>query len=240
MPFYEALEEMDAPEKEQRRDLREYKDYLDTLKPGKQHYLYVKKGEPVMRKVRAVDDKGEELFSVDESTGKKVPLYAVQPAADGTPNDPKPAGIADVQYVEEDTGRGKDEMSNCSGLVAAGAEEDINVNVKTTEMGRGKLVKNTETGVMEWVKDENEPVKTRIRVIRSVKRPDTPEGKARKQAALAERRAKDVAEQIKRAVTAPAAYKKELQDKRQKYIAEAKQATAELAKLQEAAKTKAS
>lgn len=236
MPFYEAVEEMEAPEVTPRRDLLEYKEYLETLKAGKQHYLYVAMGEHVMRKVRAVDEKGDELFQVDDSTGKKIPLYATQPAEDGTPGEPRPAGQDGVKYVLEDSGRGKSEMANCSGLVAAGAEEDINVNVKPTNMGRGYTRKNPDTGVLEWVPDESHPEKTRLRVIRSVKRSDSAEGRLRKTASLADRRAKDVQAQLKRATTAPASYKKELQEKIKKYQTEAKEAYAELAKLEETAK----
>lgn len=232
MPFYEAVVESDAPDTTPRRDLEEYREYLDTLKPGKQHYLYVLTGDPVMRKVAAVDDKGDALFTVDTSTGRKVPLYATEAAEDGTPGEPKPAGVDGVKYILEDTGRGKTEMSHASGLVAAGAELDINVNVKATQMGHGKTVKNPETGVIEWKLDDSQPEKTRLRVIRSVKRTDTPEGKLRKTAALAERRRRDMQDQLKRAVTAPASYKKELQDRMKRYAQEASEATAKLAELE--------
>lgn len=236
MPFYEEVEVLDAPDVMPRRDLKEYKEYLDTLKPGTQHYVYVLKGEPVMRKVKALDAKGEDMFVLDETTGKKIALYATITGEDGNTaaGPPAPASKEGVQFVLEDTGRGRAEMSHAAGMIAAGAEEDINVNVKATQMGRGRTGKNPDTGVVEWIKDDTEPEKTRLRVVRSTKRPQSKEGELKKLASLSDRRMKDTQEQLRNATGASASYKKELQDKIKKYQLQSKKANADLEALKQA------
>ena len=137
MPFQPlAVVEQDAPEKISRRELDDYKAHLLTLSPGKEHLIYVEKGAPVMRKVKAQDEKGEPRTQLDANTGKFVALYET------VGGDPKPAGVEGVEYVMEDTTRGKLESKDATGLTAAGVEESINVNVKVTQKGKGKLQQN--------------------------------------------------------------------------------------------------
>ena len=69
MPFQPlAVVEQDAPEKISRRELDEYKAHLLTLTVGKEHLIYVEKGEPVLRKVKALDEKGEPRTQLDRKS----------------------------------------------------------------------------------------------------------------------------------------------------------------------------
>lgn len=228
MPFQPlAVVEQDAPEKISRRELDDYKAHLLTLTVGKEHLIYVEKGEPVMRKVKALDEKGEPRTQLDPNTGKFVTLYAT---VDG---EPRIAGIDGVEYVMEDTGRGKLESKDATGLIAAGVEENINVNVKATQKGRGKLVQNG-AGVWEFKRDDNEPEITLLRVMRSTPRHDTPEGVLKKRAGLADGRMKRVQEQLSRASDASESFKQELQDKIDEYQEASKTARSQLKQLENA------
>lgn len=227
MPFEPlGVVEQDAPEKISRRELDDYKAHLLTLNPGKRHLIYVYKGEPVMRKVKAVDDKGNTLTQLDPKTGKYVPLYAV------VNGDPQPSGQEGVEYVMEDTGRGKLESKDASGLVAAGAEENISVNVKATQLGRGTVTRVN--GRDEFQPDANAQEITLLTLFRSNPRNDTPEGTLQKKIGLSDNRAKRAEEQLARATNASESFKQELQDKIEKYKAESKQASLYLKQLREA------
>lgn len=230
MPFQPlAVVEQDAPEKISRRELDDYKAHLLTLSPGKEHLIYVEKGAPVLRKVKAVDEKGEPRTQLDANTGKLVALYAT------VNGEPKIAGVEGVEYVMEDTKRGKLESKDATGLVAAGAEESINVNVKVTQKGRGKLVQN-QAGVWEFVRDDQEPEITLLTVNRSTPRNDSPEGLLKKRAGLADGRMKKVQQQIIRATDASESFKTDLQTKVEQYKQESATARQQLKQL-ESAKT---
>lgn len=228
MPFKPlAVQEQDAPDRLSRRELDEYMEHLLTLTAGKEHLIYVEKGEPMTRKVKALDEKGNPLTQLEESSGKLIPLYAT------TSGDPKPANAEGVEFVTEDTGRGRSESKDYSGFVAAGAEKNINVSIRVTQKGRGRLEQDT-VGVWQFVKDDNEPEITLLRLVRSTPRNDTPEGRLKKSAGQADARMKRMQEQLNRATKASESFKAELQEKIDGYQAESEDARSKLKALKEA------
>lgn len=237
MPFQPlAVVEQDAPAHISRRELDDYKAHLLTLAPGKQHLIWVEKGEPAVRKVKALDEKGQPMTRLDDSTGKLVPLYAT--IKDGQPSDPQPSGLEDVEYVYEETGRGKSEQKDAAGLMAAGAELNMNVRITEKQYGHGDIRQN-QAGVFEFVPNEGASEKTCLTLVRSNPRNDTPEGKLKKEANLADTRMKKTQEQLNRAKNASESYKAELQEKIDNYKTESETKREQLKQIENATTTEA-